>query len=81
MMLQIRDLDDDTWQALRRQADANRRSLSAEAAVALRNVLLGSALETTTRRTALLAQIAQDARRWPADLPDVESLLADDRQR
>jgi plasmid stability protein len=81
MMLQIRDLDDDTWQALRRQADANRRSLSAEAAVALRNVLLGSAQETTTRRTALLAQIAQGAKRWPADLPEVESLLADDRQR
>ena len=78
--LQIRDLDDHVHAALTRRARAHRRSLAAEAAMIL-EAAVSSGTENRARRAALLEALGERADAWPAELPDIEALIHEDRAR
>ncbi|MBI5607799.1 MAG: TraY domain-containing protein [Deltaproteobacteria bacterium] len=81
MNLQIRDIDSSTYRDLVQRARENHRSLSAEAAVRLQATLHGDVANSRARRRQVLAQAEVLGLQWPADLPEPEAVLAEDRSR
>ncbi len=82
--LYVRDLSEEARDRLKEQAARNRRSMSAEAAALLEEVLLGSTEdEVRRRRLAALQRIIERSRRYklPEGAPDSVTLLREDRDR
>ena len=79
--LQIRDLDEETYEGLRAAARRERRSLAQQAAVTLRRAVAEESATARERRAVLLRAIADAAAGFPRDLPDPARLVREDRDR
>ena len=75
---QIRDLPDDIYLALQRQAEREQRSLSQQAIVELRRALQ---LDGGARRRALIEQLMLEPNVLSPDSPSTADLIRADRDR
>jgi plasmid stability protein len=80
--LQIRDLPDELYRTLRRAAEAERRSLTQEAVVALERGLRAQApAEARDRRRRLLEEARLSPVPLPPDAPSPDAVVREDRDR
>ena len=75
-ILQIRDLPDDVYQAVVAAAQAEHRSLSQQAIVALRSAL---GVGVKSQSTGIVQQLRNSERRLPASVVSPEALQREER--